>query len=570
MKNQQQTIRKIVGFLNNPDNEGGFWLPNIQRPFVWSEDQICRLFDSILREYPISTLLIWKTTSAIRRRKFIDNWKDSLRQRLSDFYVPEDTKKKCLVLDGQQRLQSLFIGLNGSFEGKELFFDVLSGELAAPDDVKYKFKFIESQAAAFPWIKFKGLVYTSKKKRELIEDVKATSGRSLTAPELNKLEDHLELVDRAFKMDDTISYQELDSIDNPKLYSEDDVVEVFIRANSGGTKLGKSDLLFSLLSAKWEVANEKMEDLLESLNKHGFEFDRDFVLKTFLVLLQLGARYEVDKFRKPGVRESMEAKWDEVSAAIEDVLDFVRGKTYIKCDKALPTYLVLVPLVYIRYHFLDDWKKAKDVDSYLLRSSLVGAFSGNPDNLLDRLIRRLDELKQFDLNEVYGVIRSQGRSLELTEDRFWEMGYGSETIHLLFNLWYRDFNYTPAYDNNLPQVDHVFPQSLLKKVKVANPSTGRKDLMKYRQPDRDQLANCMLLSMEENGAGGKGDIPPEEWFADKSDEYLRKHLIPPDSKLWKLEHFEDFIEERKKLIRNRFTDYIVVAPSMSTSAPVNP
>ena len=65
MKNQKQTIRKIVGFLNNPDEDGGFWLPNIQRPFVWNEDQICRLYDSILREYPISTLLIWKTASKI-------------------------------------------------------------------------------------------------------------------------------------------------------------------------------------------------------------------------------------------------------------------------------------------------------------------------------------------------------------------------------------------------------------------------------------------------------------------------------------------------------------------------
>src|ERR1700678_135775 len=103
MKTPKHSLRKIVSFLNNPDEDGGFWLPNIQRPFVWSEEQMCRLFDSILREYPISTLLVWKTKSKIRRRKFIDNWKDSLR--LSDFYVPEDAKKKCLVLDGQQRLQ---------------------------------------------------------------------------------------------------------------------------------------------------------------------------------------------------------------------------------------------------------------------------------------------------------------------------------------------------------------------------------------------------------------------------------------------------------------------------------
>jgi uncharacterized protein with ParB-like and HNH nuclease domain len=139
MKTPKHSLRKIVNFLNNPDEDGGFWLPNIQRPFVWSEEQTCRLFDSILREYPISTLLVWKTKSNIRRRKFIENFRHELRNRLSDFYVPDDDKRKCLVLDGQQRLQSLFIGLKGSYEGRELFLDILSGEVAAPDDVKYKF-----------------------------------------------------------------------------------------------------------------------------------------------------------------------------------------------------------------------------------------------------------------------------------------------------------------------------------------------------------------------------------------------------------------------------------------------
>ena len=48
-------------------------MPNIQRPFVWSEEQIARLFDSIMREYPISTLLVWKTKEEVKHRKFIDN-----------------------------------------------------------------------------------------------------------------------------------------------------------------------------------------------------------------------------------------------------------------------------------------------------------------------------------------------------------------------------------------------------------------------------------------------------------------------------------------------------------------
>jgi uncharacterized protein with ParB-like and HNH nuclease domain len=73
MKTKKETVRRVVQMLNNANEDGGFWLPNIQRPFVWSEEQIYRLFDSIMREYPISTFLVWKSNARIRRRKFIDN-----------------------------------------------------------------------------------------------------------------------------------------------------------------------------------------------------------------------------------------------------------------------------------------------------------------------------------------------------------------------------------------------------------------------------------------------------------------------------------------------------------------
>ena len=53
MKTPKHSLRKVVSFLNNEEEDGGFRLPNIQRPFVWTEEQIARLFDSILREYPV-------------------------------------------------------------------------------------------------------------------------------------------------------------------------------------------------------------------------------------------------------------------------------------------------------------------------------------------------------------------------------------------------------------------------------------------------------------------------------------------------------------------------------------
>lgn len=554
MKNQKETIRKIVGYLNNEEANGGFWLPNIQRPFVWNEEQIERLFDSIMREYPISTLLIWRTKSKIRRRKFIDNYKHTIK--LIDYYIPEDDKSKFLILDGQQRLQSLYIGLKGSYEKKELYFDVLSGDLAAPEDIRYNFKFKESSKAIFPWVKFKEIVFSNEQYNRIAESIIKQSEIDLSNDDKDRISDNTARIIKHFVNDEFMVYQELDSIDNSQSYNEDDVVEIFIRANSGGTKLGKSDLLFSLLTSSWEDADERMEEILAELNKTGYKFTRDFILKTCLTLLNKGARYEVSKFRDGKTREEIIDKWENISIAIKDVKDFIYGKTFLRSDKAIPSYLGFIPIIYFRYYFPDKWKTIKSLDLYLLRILLTGAFSGTPDNLIDKIVRKINEINEFDVKEIFTIIRSDGRNLEITPDTLLGTHYGDKEIHLIFNLWYRDFDYEPSYQNSLPQVDHIFPQSFLRKVKTKSPETGKMSVLRYKQEDRDQIANCMLLTWEENGAGGKSDISPEDWFKNKDEEYLEKHLIPKDKELWKLENFEQFIEKRKKLILNKF-EYLI-------------
>lgn len=551
MKNQKESMRKVVGWLNNEEKDGGFWLPNIQRPFVWHEDQIERLFDSIMREYPISTLLIWKTKSKIKRRKFIDNYRHGLK--LTDFYVPEGEGTKLLVLDGQQRLQSLFIGLRGSYEKKELFFNVLSGDLAAPDDIRYHFRFLDPANAAFPWVKFKRIVFSNDPPHRLAQQLESECAEALDDKSSERLVDNLWLANKVFVSEERLAYQELDSVDNPQLYSEDDVVEIFIRANSGGTKLGKSDLLFSLLTSSWEDADEQMELLLEELNRSGYAFTRDFILKSCLSLLGKGARYDVAKFRDGSTKEAIIDQWEAIQATIKDVRDFLYGKTFIRTDRAMPSYLALIPLIFFRFHFPGKWKSAQNIDTYLLRTLITGAFSGTPDNLIDRCTKQISEDEDFDYREMFGIIRADGRSLEVTRDTILDLRYGSKEIHLIFNLWYKDFDYQPAYENSLPQVDHIFPQSLLKTIKDINPESGRRNILRYKQEARDQIANCMLLTAEENGAGGKSDTPPSEWFADKTEEYLDIHLIPKDPALWELERFEEFLIARKDLIKDKFT-----------------
>lgn len=560
MQNKKLPIRKFVSYLNDEESEGGgFWLPNIQRPFVWSEDQIARLFDSIMREYPVSTLLVWKTREPVKHRKFIDNY--HTRIKLTDFYVPENTRSKLMVLDGQQRLQSLFIGLKGSYEGKELYFDVLSGkQQVAPEDIRYRFAFKDKNEAQWPWVRFKDIVFSNQLSSQIARQIAQSAQQPLSTEERELLEINIERARQEFVNNDNLTYQELDGIDNPDAYRLDDIVEIFIRANSGGTKLSKSDLLFSLLTSSWDEADGAMEALLEELNQGGFAFDRDFVLKACLTMLGKGARYEVGKFRDGKTREEIVEKWEDLTNAIKSVRDFVTSKTYIRSDKAIPSYLALIPLIYYRYRYPEKFAVNNKLAEYLLRVLITSVFGGSPDNLIDKLVRNIDENQDFVLPEIYSVIRADGRSLEITEDVIFAQSYGSKGIHLFFNLWYRDFDYTPAFSGNEPQVDHIFPQSLLKTVKDINPETGKRNILHYRKEQRDQIANCMLLTADENGFSGKSDTPPKEWFSRSrfpSDEahrnYLKMHLIPDDPALWELERFDDFIEARKALIKDKFS-----------------
>ena len=82
--------------------------------------------------------------------------------------------------------------------------------------------------------------------------------------------------------------------------------------------------------------------------------------------------------------------------------------------------------------------------------------------MIDKIVRNIKETGDFDLKEVFGVILADNRNLEITTDVIFGQNYTSRTIHLFFNLWYLNFNYTPALDGNGPQIDHIFPQSLLK------------------------------------------------------------------------------------------------------------
>ena len=545
-----KNIKSFITDINNTDSDGGgLWLPNIQRFFVWDEDQMVKLFDSIMRQYPLPSLLIWKTKEQLRNRAFIQQYVEPID--VIPLYRPNTSKTKRLVLDGQQRLQTLFIGLRGSIEGKVLHFDVLSGLSPDNNGINYKFKFILPEKASWPNVPFQDLIYTKRLPSVIVSDLlKKYDVTDLPVEDIQTLTSNIDRARIEFIQNDALIYQEIDSTDEDESnHSLDDVVEIFIRANDGGTKLSKSDLMFSLMTANWSTADTEMQEFLSELNGMQFDFDRDFVLKASMVMLDQGARYDVKKLRTQEIRDRITEEWSALTNSISFVRDFLEQKTFIQSDKALPSYLAIIPLIYFYHKFPSKWQHTKDKESYLLRVLLTSAFSGRPDNLIDKIVNTIKKTEEFNVDLIFSDIREDQRSLELSENHLFEMGYGSRTIHLLFNLWYSRVDYNPAFDGHLPQVDHIFPRSILKKIKISEDGVTRQQ---YSINTINQLANCMLLTRDENGASGKSDTPPNKWFEDKSLEYLDLHCIPKDKELWEIDQFEQFIEKRKILIRKKF------------------
>ena len=551
-----KSIKSMLAEVNNSEADGGgLWLPNIQRHFVWNEEQITKLFDSIMRQYPLSSMLTWKTREHVRRRKFIEQYHPHTHD-LNSLYIAEGGKKvvKRLVLDGQQRLQSLFLALKGGIEGRTLHFNLLSGSGASIEESKFHFAFRDPKARNWPWVQFSNLIYTKKITEEIVSALLDEFKIKLSEEDRRTVTRNIGLAKREFETEGAILYQEIDGTDEDCDHSFEDVVEIFIRANSGGTKLSKSDLMFTLLTTQWEVADTEMAEFLNEVNDNRFEFSRDFVIKTAMSLLGYGAKYDVDKLYKESVRKNIADNWKAITRSIAFVRDQMVSKTFIRSGKALPSYNALIPLIYFHYHYAEAWGQGRFLKPYLLKVLLAGAFSGRPDGLIDKLVATIKASGDFDTKKIFGVIEADGRYLDIAASDLFDIGYGSGYIHILFNIWY-DTNYRPAYDGHLPQVDHIFPRALLREQKV--PSTRSSRLVQRYAPwEIDQIANCMLLTAKENGAGDKSDTPPEEWLKDKDAAFLELHCIPSKKSLWKIENYEAFIKARQELIQHKFADLL--------------
>lgn len=558
------TVSDIVrNFVNN-----NTFLPAIQREYVWGTYEICKLFDSLMCGYPISSFLFWKIREEDKNKwtayEFIRDFdKESPHNKEANFAGLN--KDLYLVLDGQQRMTSLYIGLKGSYsyfyyrKRKEvLAIDLLkqpSNEIN-PDELQYGFAFIEEgefSNTEHCWYKV-GDILNYDKPREAKQSIhdKITL---YTNEQQQIIEDNLEDLHNMVHTNRCINYYD------EKTDDYDKVVEIFVRTNTGGVKLEYSDILLSTATAKWKKLNarEEIYNFTDSLNKIGlgYRFGKDFVMKGAMYLTEgLPIQYKVSSFTRENL-EKIEDNWETIKSSLSQTIALLSSfgfndKNIVSKNAVLPiSYYIRNKTVtnFVNSSNQDLMKIKNDIQKWFVLNTIRNVFGSSSDTTLKQCQEILEQYKnkEFPYQKLNEKLSVSSTFNEAEINNFLLYTYGTKYSYLLLTLLYPDRDWL---DKKYAE-DHIFPQSEFTRPKLVKRGYSEEKIQAYLS-NYNTIVNLELLEENENKA--KNAAPFDEWIKNRDSNFKKRHLIP-EIEHYDFDHFLDFIEARKKLLIQKYTEF---------------
>ncbi len=531
-----------ISVIMEKANSNVICLPSIQRQFVWGASQIEMLFDSIYQGYPIGTFLIWNVKKEdVNAYKFYYLLRDyHEKDKTFNEAAPSPSLAKELeaALDGQQRMTALFIALQGSYSTKKpgghvnnpsayikrnLYFNLLGFRPEISDNENEGlnlFKMMSEKELAKEneknsqysfWVIAKDFIDNSiwgdlDDKVEEEDQVLMDYLNKINSARINEL---IEKNDKDFRLllkhilkfkkrlheDKIISYYSINS--KTKL---DEVAEIFIRINSGGTKLSKSDLLFSTVISNWEAGRDKIHQLIKDIKHLGYEIDTDFLMRTCLYLTESEILFKVENFKQDVVDKiinQFEKENDEVDIrkAVLTAFNFLKDDLGI-AEKTLKSKNVLIPLIHHIYKGgdIESDESIKEIQKYIYISLLKKVFGSHGDTLLAKLRNGVikNPRDNFNFKNLVNAITEKDKrksydiNLDDIED-FLKIEKGDEGW-LVLSLIYPPLNHEmTSYDQ-----DHLHPRSKFKKKAFENNDFELADSLK------DTIPNLGFLTPRDN------------------------------------------------------------------------
>ena len=539
------------------------FLPAIQREYVWSPYQVEMLFDSLLNGYPINSFLFWKI-----REEHKNDWTSYDFIRDYDAEKPHNTETNLngvnkdiyLVLDGQQRITSLYIGLRGSYRffyrkwrTCKLYLNLLKSPGAFnPQERSYDFYFKEN---ANPWPNSTepqlwyevGRILSFEDAEDAKDDIK-NELEGLTQEQRDCANRIIGKLHGRLNSANIINYYEETSNDYDK------VLEIFVRTNTGGKKLEYSDILLSTATAKWKKLNarEEINNFTDEIDKigNGYSFGKDFVMKAAMYLTEdLPIQYKVSSFTRENL-EKIEEHWETTKDAVRDTVRLVSRFGFT--DKNLVTKLALLPIAqyirnkksstYITSSAAADVKDQNNIQKWLLMAILKNLLASSTDTTLNQMREVVaEEGKAFPVKELSDKLKVDLTFSDLELDKLLSYNYGTRYSYLILSLIYTGRDWKDKTFNE----DHIYPQASFRTKELRQRGLSDEVIEQY-QAVYNSIANLELLEDSENKS--KNATPFDEWIKSRDANFKARHLIP-EMEDYGYDHFLEFLEARRELIK---------------------
>lgn len=579
MYQQGGTIKSALGKIAS--NE--YVLPAIQREFVWSPEQICRLFDSVMQGYPFGEFLFWRIeperSADYRYYGFVREYHERDDPHCPDL-GPLPNQQMIAVLDGQQRLTAFNIGLRGSmsvkipykrwnnpdaFPRRFLALDLLALNERDEEGNCYVFDFVDERTIGRQgdklWFKVRDIVAMESgpgMNDWLLEQNLGREGHGRAFRVLDRLY-------RVVHTDPTVAYYEERNQDI------EHVLNIFIRRNSGGTALSYSDLLLSIATSQWTTldARKEVHQLVDDLNRigAGLSLTKDFVLKAGLMLTDIASvGFQVRNFTRANMA-ILEEKWQAIRDALIETVQLVAGFGFD--GNSIRATSALHPIAYYLYRIGApsdfDSSAAYRADREAIRGWLIRSLlkaSGIWGSGLDTLLTALrDVIRErgdhgFPSGQMRQVMAQRGKSLEFSEEEvedLADMGFSDRRVFGLLSLLspFIDFQHHQFH------IDHVFPKSRFGRGRLRDAGIDEDQMANYVDC-ANRIGNLQLLDGVVNLE--KRARLPLEWMEEAyPNEEARQHYseryflndIPR-----KMTGFLDFYEMRRSRLQGRISELV--------------
>lgn len=506
---QSKSIQTLVGDIR----EGKLLLPEMQRRYVWKTTQVRDLFDSLYHQYPSGQLLVWVTDDLPFSRVVGVEGMNS------------DERRPQLLLDGQQRLTSLaaiMLGrsliVRGSKKPIEISFNIYTEKFEVTTPIHR----IESGWISLSRLFTHGLV-------PVLRDLKlnpADPDAEEPLEHLNKLENiknymyHVNLLEN-------LSYEE--------------VTDIFVRINSGGTTLARADLALAQVSSRWRGFTREVEEFQKAIRVRGLEVNTGVLLRALTALLT-GQSFPSELFRGERQSQSVEelaAAWRRVENGMTQSIDFLIHNCRIDRFEFLPTQNILIPLTafFDRFGSNVSERQSRDLQRWVYLALIWSRYSGSSDTAISQDVTALtteQPIRTLIQNIEDKVGRRPVTERELQGQRknspFMLMAY-----ILARNNQAQDwFNGIVIGSKQNLELHHIFPKAVLEEAGYN---------LKKDSRIVDQVANLAFLSQRANAK--IASRPPSEYLPDIEASRLAAQYVPFDPALWVPEKFEDFLTSRR-------------------------